>query len=107
VVFQTWRADQVKISMGLSICQWTPGCSSALIQSGHNWFESNGISFLGELLYTGNNQEVWQFYFSTLQATVYDITAFFSNYTGGLIFVGAKDMTDPMHVNTVNDTRPS
>ena len=26
---------------------------------------------------------------------------------GGLIFVGAKDMTDPMHVNTVNDTRPS
>jgi len=82
-------------------------CSSALIQSGHNWFESNGISFLGELLYTGNNQEVWQFYFSTLQATVYDITAFFSNYMGGLIYVGAKDMTDPMHVNTVNDTRPS
>ena len=67
-------------------------CSSALIQSGHNWFESNGISFMGELLYTGNNQEVWQFYFSTLQssATVYDITAFFSNYMGGLIYVGLK-----------------
>ena len=67
-------------------------CSSALIQSGHNWFEANGISFLGELLYTGNNQEVCQFYFSTLQssATVYDITAFFSNYMGGLIYVGLK-----------------
>jgi len=86
-------------------------CSSALIQSGHNWFEANGISFLGELLCTGNyhNQEVCQFYFSTLQSsvTVYDITAFFSNYMGGLGYVGAKDMTDPMHVNTVNDTRPS
>ena len=26
---------------------------------------------------------------------------------GGLIYAGAKDMTDPMHVNTVNDTTPS
>ena len=82
MVFQTWRADQVKIYKGpihmpvdhLGAATW---CSSALIQSGHNWFEANGISFLGELLYTGNNQEVWQFYFGTLQSSATVITAFF------------------------------
>ena len=92
-----------------------PGCSNLVQHSPYSkwsqlvwrrWHKISGwITVLRQLSKPRSMAVLFQY--STVFSYCVWHHCIFSNYMGGLIYVGAKDMTDAMHVNTVNDTRPS